>query len=858
MATEYSIQKMVSDGTLSTIALGIQYLQRNDIYIRIAGEETPQSGAPSGYTWSFISNTTLKILPVVPNGVEVVVYRRTDVDAMYNIYSQNAQFDEATIDENNQQLLYIAQEYLEQGLPGAGIEGVEYINTVGGINYYRFKLSDGAYTPPFGVPDGTDVLRGELGSSTGSAIVGFQQIGNGAVPRTAQSKMQEGISVIDFGGVGGGVVDNSSVFATIDADSVAKKVDLVEREYLVIHMPRGNKYHDGVLVIPSTMQYTGAPLSYNKKIVPFHTPNHNAAPSLNVVRDANFRTVRMMRSTEKNTDGGNRIFQDLCFDERARQMFVLCRSIDGTQSNVGLYSTDNGVFDVTVLRSSAYTDLLHGSGLSLQYNEDGTNWLWGSGRNTIAIPNGGRDVVRFQFPATDGAAISNVTRYRVLSADIDGYAGNETTPEVSRCGRYMAVFGRINTKRLIVRIFDMRIFDGAADGADFSRQYLYEWEPEQDLLADNSFNEPQPKQGMTCDGTYVYIIAGSSRKETPKHIHVYTLDGKLVAKHNAIDAQASSANAFHEPQGLTTCSLGGDLSSFSLVFNTVGNNSSLPGYKANTLVAICNLPALFRSGNNNGIGVQTPQCRHHVSNTGFPTPVVGVPGGTLGLYQNSGSTSFVGVLASGALGFTHELMLGSPEVPREGRVSYSSDAGDGSYQLSFWAKNTKLFAADITAAGDFSLLRSGPTGNMGTAGTPWGTAYFQVAPVIVSDANYKEQIFELDEREKRVAIACKSLVRKYKLKESVVEKGADARWHVGVIAQDVAEAFRGEGLDPFGYGIVCYDEWEEQPEVQEVHEVLDEDGNVVVPYVAHRPYIAAGSKYQIRYDELMCFIISVI
>lgn len=165
MAVQYSIQKMVSDGTLSTIALGIQYLQRNDIYMRIAGEETPQSGAPSGYTWSFINNTTLKILPVVPNGVEVVVYRRTDVDAMYNVYSQNAQFDEATIDENNQQLLFIAQEYLEQGIPGAGVESLEYVNTELGVNYYRFKLTDGSYTPVFGIPDGTDVLRADLAST---------------------------------------------------------------------------------------------------------------------------------------------------------------------------------------------------------------------------------------------------------------------------------------------------------------------------------------------------------------------------------------------------------------------------------------------------------------------------------------------------------------------------------------------------------------------------------------------------------------------------------------------------------------------------------------------------------------------
>lgn len=177
MAVQYSIQKMVSDGTLSTIALGIQYLQRNDIYMRIAGEETPQVGAPSGYTWSFINNTTLKILPVVPNGVEVVVYRRTDVDAMYNIYSQNAQFDEATIDENNQQLLYIAQEYLEQGLPGAGVDTLEYVRDDGAFTYYRMRLTDGSYSKEFPVPSASN--------SDYLYAVGFGVVANGTTDCTA-------------------------------------------------------------------------------------------------------------------------------------------------------------------------------------------------------------------------------------------------------------------------------------------------------------------------------------------------------------------------------------------------------------------------------------------------------------------------------------------------------------------------------------------------------------------------------------------------------------------------------------------------------------------------------------------------
>ena len=89
MTVQYSIQKMVSDGTLSTIALGIQYLQRNDIYVRVAGEETPQSGAPSGYTWYFIDNTTLKILPVRFSGMFQRIWSPTFSFETFRIGQQN-------------------------------------------------------------------------------------------------------------------------------------------------------------------------------------------------------------------------------------------------------------------------------------------------------------------------------------------------------------------------------------------------------------------------------------------------------------------------------------------------------------------------------------------------------------------------------------------------------------------------------------------------------------------------------------------------------------------------------------------------------------------------------------------------
>lgn len=122
MTVQYSTQSVVSNGTLSTIVLGIKYILRSNIYMRIDGVDTPQTGASSGYTWTFLNANTIRVLPVIPSGITVELYRRTDITGIYNVFSQNAQFDEGAVDENNAQLLYIAQEYLEQNLTGVGLE----------------------------------------------------------------------------------------------------------------------------------------------------------------------------------------------------------------------------------------------------------------------------------------------------------------------------------------------------------------------------------------------------------------------------------------------------------------------------------------------------------------------------------------------------------------------------------------------------------------------------------------------------------------------------------------------------------------------------------------------------------------
>jgi hypothetical protein len=135
--------------------------------------------------------------------------------------------------------------------------------------------------------------------------------------------------------------------------------------------------------------------------------------------------------------------------------------------------------------------------------------------------------------------------------------------------------------------------------------------------------------------------------------------------------------------------------------------------------------------------------------------------------------------------------------------------------------------------------------SLGRATHRWSQVYAASGAISTSDSREKQQIRELTIAERNVAAACKELIRAFKFNNSVTLKGATgARIHFGVIAQNIKSAFEAEGLDPNNYALFCYDEWGEKLEV------IDDDGNVI------EPYHAAGSRYGIRYDELLVFIIA--
>ena len=113
--------------------------------------------------------------------------------------------------------------------------------------------------------------------------------------------------------------------------------------------------------------------------------------------------------------------------------------------------------------------------------------------------------------------------------------------------------------------------------------------------------------------------------------------------------------------------------------------------------------------------------------------------------------------------------------------------------------------------------------NLGTAAYRWATVFAGTGAINTSDERQKQDIRNLSTAETAVAARLKSLVKAYRFKDAFAAKGDAARIHVGVIAQDVTVAFATEGLDPMHYGILCYDEWVD--EFDEDGNIITKAGN---------------------------------
>ena len=117
---------------------------------------------------------------------------------------------------------------------------------------------------------------------------------------------------------------------------------------------------------------------------------------------------------------------------------------------------------------------------------------------------------------------------------------------------------------------------------------------------------------------------------------------------------------------------------------------------------------------------------------------------------------------------------------------------------------------------------------LGGASNRWTTVFATTGTINTSDARQKQQGRLLSDVERAVAVKIKGLIKTFKYNEAVEKKGDAARIHVGVYAQELADAFASEGLNAAAYGMFCYDE------------------------------IDGIGIYGVRYEELLAFVISTL
>jgi hypothetical protein len=218
-----------------------------------------------GSDYTYLNSSTVSFTVAPANGTTIGIRRNTKKDIRIVDFQDAAILTENALDQDSDQLLYIAQETLDTA---EGWLLLDSDNTYEASNRRVKNLADpvdaqdaatkayaqSLFTGESGTPIRTEIMA-DLAASSGSSIVGFIQSGTGAVARTAQDKGREVVSVKDFGAVGDGVADDLAAFNAAIAS--VKAIAGIRANGTHILVPPGTYKLSGRLVIDNTITLEG-------------------------------------------------------------------------------------------------------------------------------------------------------------------------------------------------------------------------------------------------------------------------------------------------------------------------------------------------------------------------------------------------------------------------------------------------------------------------------------------------------------------------------------------------------------------------------------------------------------------------
>lgn len=355
----------------------------------------------------------------------------------------------------------------------------------------------------------------------------------------------------------------------------------------------------------------------------------------------------------------------------------------------------------------------------------------------------------------------------------------------------------------------------------------------QGLYLGNSYVSSQ-SQRLYVDGA-TYIAGATALGSTLNVSGNSTLRGLTITNGvQSVDLTVDSSGYLSNPNGyVTASSLSGYLTNNSLVrltatgdagLTSTGHALQIGGDDTSNLIFDQNEIMARNAG---------------IANTLFINYEGGlVEIGTGGL-KVDGSTSLSSSLTvNGGVTFNYNVNItGEYTLNVEGPITTSSQSTFGAGLISqsdIYTYGAIYMYGDISSNAIYSSTDN--TYDVGAGNLRYRNIYAASGTVSTSDEREKTPVLSLTQNEIDAAIDLSREIGTFQFLSSIDEKGIDkARHHVGMTVQRAIEIMKNHNLDPFRYGFICYDKWDEKT-----------INGVTSP---------AGDRYSFRADELNSFII---
>lgn len=596
-------------------------------------------------------------------------------------------------------------------------------------------------------------LTDDLGQPTGSDMIGFLQSGTGAVARTAQDKMREGLTAADYGAAGDGADQTAELQALITEGATRSGVATIG---------------DGIFAVSASLPLIpdGTLAGAGPKSTMLSRLGSGNLINSPLQDDATIRgiTLNMRRSiTGSDGHGLAATGQGIWADAMVVQDFG---SATGSGGGTGILFEGGAVHRLT--NSSFYGDPTAGVSFG---------WIFGDTITSFASGIYSKNIVGYAHELKNDAVFNNLAQ---LTAELSNWAlaFGQDTPGVDGADFNVTVglVGKACDAGVIVGEGSYNAFYGAVIDTTGSPGR----EADTALVRFSGSAVGNSAFDYVGHGSFTQTVYFSGNRN---YARVLAHDTTTTVARIAAGSRQNAIEIAHP--GLRTSILSSiDDSSGQALDSGTAN----PVWCHATGQRIGSLSGTFhdRLGVSGALISGNHRWRHE--HTQYAITALATPGNT-----------------GDIVGWSYAI----PGQASQGKMFYAKGATSADDQLVFG-----IGAADsYSYTQAYFRPETDNNKSLGTSGRRWSVVYAGTGTINTSDAREKTEVKPLSAAEIAAAQDLAREIGWYKWLAMISEKGDAARRHVGMTVQRAIEIMESHGVDPMAWGFICYDSWPEQSPV---------------------------------------------